>query len=311
MFAAACTPVPDDVILPPPSKGLQFTTGAFEVAGGSETQRCYFFTIPGAGADPVWVNRITLAQNTGSHHFNVFRVATIKALDGKDGDVVIDGECFKSGNWADWPLIINSQNSEAGKNVVDWTLPSGVAQRFMPGEKIMLQSHYVNASTQKTPGRARASVNFHYIEKSDVIAELGTVFATNQQIRSCPGDRDKMFETTCRFAKRPATIIGANGHFHSRGKKFEIMSYDSVKHENGPVFYSSTSWDDPPFLRDLKVNVPEQGGIAWRCTFDVPADTCCDKEDSCCCSFGGKVETQEHCNAFVYYYPKSDNVNCF
>ena len=23
------------------------------------------------------------------------------------------------------------------------------------------------------------------------------------------------------------------------------------------------------------------------------------------------VEKNEHCNAFVYYYPKQDNVNCF
>jgi len=31
----------------------------------------------------------------------------------------------------------------------------------------------------------------------------------------------------------------------------------------------------------------------------------------CCYTFGPIVEKNEHCNAFVYYYPKQDNVNCF
>jgi hypothetical protein len=31
----------------------------------------------------------------------------------------------------------------------------------------------------------------------------------------------------------------------------------------------------------------------------------------CCYTFGPIVEKNEHCNAFVYYYPKHDDVNCF
>ena len=38
---------------------------------------------------------------------------------------------------------------------------------------------------------------------------------------------------------------------------------------------------------------------------------CADPADSCCATFGPHVETQEHCNAFVYYYPKLDDATCF
>ncbi len=31
----------------------------------------------------------------------------------------------------------------------------------------------------------------------------------------------------------------------------------------------------------------------------------------CCYTFGGVVDKNEHCNIFVYYYPKSENVGCF
>src|SRR5207244_1545645 len=161
---------------------------------GQEVQRCYFFTVPGTGTDPLWVSRTIATQNPGSHHLNVFRVKTVVALDGQNGQIVDGGECWKSGNWADWPLVINSQESTEGKNTVDWTLPDGVASKFMPGEKLMLQTHYVNASTQKTPGHGKGIINFYKYQGTATPMELGTVFATNQNIRICPGDTNKSFE---------------------------------------------------------------------------------------------------------------------
>src|SRR5207237_213705 len=148
------------------------------------------------------------------------RVKTIVGLGGEDGQVVRGGNdntnpCWKSANWADWPLVVNTQSSQPGKETLEFTLPDGVAHRFYPGELLMLQTHYVNASTQKAPGPAQVWVNFEYMQRTDVKAELGTLFATNQNIQICPGE-SKFFEKTCRVPK-PVTIVGANGHFHSRG----------------------------------------------------------------------------------------------
>jgi hypothetical protein len=51
--------------------------------------------------------------------------------------------------------------------------------------------------------------------------------------------------------------------------------------------------------------------VEWKCTYDAPAGSCGNPDDMCCFTFGGHVDTQEHCNAFVYYYPKVQDVNCF
>jgi hypothetical protein len=295
-----------DVQLLPPKDGFQLTTGAFAVARGQEVQRCYFFRVPGSGADPIWVSRIVAAVNEGSHHMNVFRVRTVVALDGEDGAVVDGGECWKSGNWADWPLVMNSQE---GGQVVDWSLPAGVAHRFTPGEKLMLQSHFVNAVTQQTPGHGKAIVNFERAQGA-AFQELGTVFATDQNIRICPGDQGVAFAQTCRFARQPVTILAANGHFHSRGIKFEMFASDA-QNQAGAQFYLSNAWNDPPFLRQLQVPVAQGGGVFFRCTYSMPAAECADPNDHCCATFGPHVETQEHCNAFVYYYPKLDDATCF
>ena len=306
LLLAAC-PGPSDVQLAPPRSGFQLTTGAWDVPPGAEVQRCYFVRVPGGGADPIYVNRIEAAQNPGSHHLNVFRVKTNRALDGEEGSVVDGGECWKSGNWSDWPLVTNSQE----EGYLDWKLPEGVAHRFAPGEKLMLQSHYVNASTQKTPGRARAFINFHFAP-SPPTAELGTVFASNQNIRICPGDQERGFYTTCRFARgREVTVVAANGHFHSRGRRFEIEAVDAANAALGAPFYRSTEWSDPVFTRDLGVAVPAGGGVGYSCSYTMARDACADSADSCCATFGPHVETQEHCNAFVYYYPKIQDATCF
>jgi copper type II ascorbate-dependent monooxygenase-like protein len=305
LLLAACSG-PKDVQLAPPKSGFQLATDSFPVAPGEEVQRCYFFRVPGSGADPIWVSHIVAAVNDGSHHMTVFRVRDILALDGEDGQVVDGGECWKSGNWATWPLVMNSQE---GGTLVDWTLPAGVAHRFTPGEKLMLQTHFVNAVTQKTPGRGKALVNFEATAQANP-QELGTVFATDQNLRICPGDSDVSFAQTCRFARQPVTVIAANGHFHSRGVKFEMFTADA-QNQPGAQFYTSTEWDDPVFFKDLSVPVAQGGGVFFRCTYRMAPQECADPADHCCATFGPHVETQEHCNAFVYYYPKLSDATCF
>jgi len=298
-----------DVMLEPPTsleEGWQFSAPAFSVDAGSEVQQCFFFTVP---TDvQALVNHIEIAQTTGTHHMNIFRMRTIKNLDGDNGSIVSGGECWKPTNWSDWPLVINSQN----EGHVDVQLPEGVAHRFQPGEKLMLQTHYVNASTQKTPGDGRVLVNFYRIPEDQVTADLGTAFATNQNIRICPGDTARTFETTCSFARRDVTIFAANGHFHSRGRRFTMSVFDPAGPEAAP-FYESQNWAEPLFEKDIGAAVPSGGGIRYSCEFTVPPTDCGNQADGCCFTFGGMVEFQEHCNAFVYYYPANgtSDVNCF
>jgi hypothetical protein len=319
--AAACTVEPiivdssnngrvTDVTLRPPAtpeQGWQLSIPAFSLDPAQELQQCFFFEVP--YDQPVYVSHIAIAQTTGTHHMNIFRVRTVAGLNGAHGDVVVDGECWKPTNWFDWPLVVNSQN----EGNVELDLPEGVAHRFDPHEKIMLQTHYVNATTQTTPSVGKVLVNFDRIDKSAVTAELGTAFATNQNLRVCPGQSGVSFETTCRFAgDKPVTIFGANGHFHSRGRLFTMSVFHPLEGASEP-FYESSSWNEPLFAKHLGLEVPARGGVSYRCEFAAAPSECGNPDDGCCFTFGGKVEFQEHCNAFVYYYPRRDDtdVNCF
>ena len=75
-------------------------------------------------------------------------------------------------------------------------------------------------------------------------------------------------------------------------------------------------------------DVPKLGGVVYDCSYqwtEPPAEIGCeglnafdkmkymtpDDQLDCCYTFGPQVDRNEHCNIFVYYYPKSADVNCF
>jgi hypothetical protein len=330
---------PADLEAPPQGQGFQIETPEIAVAQGDEVQNCYFFKVSDllkqGGIDAsgnLNLNHVQIAQRTGSHHMNVFRVKTVVGLDptkgtveGKNGQ----GECFKSTNWADWPLVANSQ--EAG--AIDWKFPDGVANVMGPDEFLMVQTHWVNASTQQTPESGKVRINFWHLPKEQVKYELGTIFATKQSIRVCQSNPTPEFSGSCQIkGDTPVTIIGANGHFHSRGKQFDIYTWDGKSIDTPPDsarFYRSDAWNEPPMLHspDLTAQVPAGGGVFYTCSyqwhqpdpsigckgldaFDQMKYKTPDDKLDCCYTFGPIVEKNEHCNAFVYYYPKQDDVNC-
>ena len=280
-------------------------------------------------------------MNPGSHHVNVFRVKEVlRHTDPADeldpvrgvpftagattGTLIKDGACFKpSSNWATWPLVTNTQKSSAADPYLRWKLPENVAHRFTPGEQLMVQVHYVNASTQATPYKGKVGVNFVKSNTSSPI-ELGTLFATQQSIRVCQSNPAPTYNGTCSFPPGSnVRLAAANGHFHSRGKRFRMYSWDGLTTTQPPEsarFYSSSSWDEPPMSVGLDVQVPSGGGIWWNCDFEWRAPAAgCDavnardpqRAGDCCYTFGPVVEASEHCNAFVYYWPKAaGNVSC-
>jgi len=317
---SGCGGDPTLIAAPPTGQGFQLSVPNFDVPAGTDTQRCFFFAVPGTPDQEVWVNKYEIAQPAGSHHMNLFRVNTIKNLSGNPGDSVIDGQCFVSSNWSDWPLVVNSQSPD----VTSWTLPDTVGAKFHGGELLMLQTHFVNATTQKTPKPAHVRVNL-WTMAQPAANELGTVFATNQNIEVCPGDQDRTFAKSCQFpaSSGPIHVVAANGHFHSRGTLFEMFSMDSAGSE-GPKFYTSDVWNDPPMIRSdathQSISEIDAGGrFEWKCHFDFPstpgacgADKMGNPTPTCCYEFGPRVDINEHCNAFIYYWPKiSTDVNCF
>src|SRR5262245_59552464 len=129
-------------------QGFSIRIPEFEVPSGHEEQSCYFMRVPDINGDGTdfWVDKVNLAMNPGSHHMNVFRVRTIVELRPDDGEPMMLGAypatlikghddyknspCWGSANWADWPLVANTQHAAADNPYTEWKLPENVALRF-------------------------------------------------------------------------------------------------------------------------------------------------------------------------------------
>ena len=116
-------------------------------------------------------------------------------------------------------------------------------------------------------------VNFWHLPDEKVTAEMGTIFATQQSVRVCQSNPNPTFTKSCQInSPSPVQVIGANGHFHSRGKKFDIFAWDGVSVTTPPdtdKFYTSTEWDEPPMLTSPELDRPlvANGGILYTCEF--------------------------------------------
>jgi len=324
---------PSELQAPLAGQGVQFRTPVFSVAAGQERQDCYFVQVKDllskGGMDPAQpfnLHRVQIVQRAGSHHMNLFRVKSVVNLDPTKGTqygLNGQGECFKSSNWADWPLVANSQQSAPDQQKLDWKLPAGVAARFTPGEKLMLQIHYVNSTDQVTPWVGRGGINFYRSHDGDTI-ELGTLFATQQNIRVCKSNPTPSYSGTCAMTSGTHTVAAANGHFHSRGRRFRIWTWDSVsttQPDDSAKFYDNMDWNEPLMATGLDTELSDPGGVWWTCDYQWSEPSVgCDVVDArdpqhandCCYTFGPKVESSEHCNLFVYYYPKANaGITCF
>jgi hypothetical protein len=151
------------------------------------------------------------------------------------------------------------------------------------------------------------------------------LFATEQSIRVCRSNPTPSFTGGCRMPPGAHTAIAANGHFHSRGTDFRIYKWDGTSTDPpaaADMFYQSQQWAEPDMAIDLDVAIPDNGGVRWTCDYQwSEPSTGCDAVDAadpqhagdCCYTFGPNVETNEHCNVFLYYYPKENrsDITCF
>lgn len=277
---ASASPSPEPLALEPPpaGKGVQLRIGPFDVPQGAEIQRNFYLKLP-SDAD-VDVTRIQVAMREGSHHLNLFKTDAESLPDHSEDD-------FSQLNFEKYDLFAGNQNT-----AMDWKLPAGVGISMKARQQLVIQSHYVNASTQKTPGKAEALVNLWFAGSGEVTSRMGTLFANNRRLNIPPMSSVSFSQWF--IWKRDVTIAAMTGHFHSRGKRFHVAKWDGFKETEG--IYESKNWEEPPFrVYDGGIPIAKDTGIRFTTDFVNNSDLTV--------TFGPRVEVNEHANLFLYFHP--------
>jgi hypothetical protein len=296
-----------------PREGFTLRVPDYAVASGDEAEDCYFFAVPDLrhGA-PLYVSAFAIETNdrdttpprSSSHHTNVYRVGPVTSLYAPPGGKVVGGQCANQGAVGMWPLVVNVQ----GQPSLRWELPAGTAQRFMPGEQLMIQTHYLNATRALI--HAQVAVAFELSTAPHPI-EVGAKMASHTGVRVCetPTAR-RSYRMRCRLGgQTPVDLVAANGHFHARGREFSMFTTGP---EGDEPFYRSIDFTHPRFEIGLDRRIAPGLDVAFSCSYEWvdPAPLACAQLDAdnsstdCCYTYGPKPEENEHCIAFLYYYPR-------
>lgn len=329
-----------NVVLQPPApgEGIQIIVDTFSVPLGKEVQGDYYFQLP--NDVPITVGHIEIAMNKGSHHMNCFRMNDSFAIgdtniyprnmffvhDGKrDTQTVVYQQTFYTNNvWANSDLLVEAQVDH-----LDWdlaTMPSDTSVpenirggktvvQFQPHQRMIIENHYVNATTQSTPnGKGKIYINLYYAKESKIVPASMYV-GRYKKLKIPANTSDYMAQMVASFPTNmqfPMYILGMTGHYHSHGKTFYVdilqQKFDSTFGQyqgvdSTPVhskIYVNSTWNEPPFISyssPIKVDVGQT--LRFTAIYDNPtADPIL---------FGPKVLTNEHDNLFVWFVPGWQN----
>jgi hypothetical protein len=311
------------VLQPPPAgEGLQVQLGPYDIPTGEEIQRDYYIKLP--NEQDIYITKIEIAMNEGTHHMNFFRTTLDlpDTLSTRKTDVI---NYTYNGEKITEPVEYNDQSftattifnesdilieAQVSGKLFSWDLPklSDGKQTIIhlkKHEPMILQIHYVNATTQTTKnGKGKVSVNIWYTTTPPASYEKSSMlFARNRTIKIEPEKYDQSFAKNCYFnaIPRPMYLLGMTGHFHSRGKQFIVdkMYKDPTTGERTVLeekIYISNAWGEPPFTpftNPVKLDVNEY--IRYTCIYDNPSTNTY--------LFGPRVETNEHANLFAWFTP--------
>lgn len=283
---------PAELLAPPPSgQGVQFKMTT-SLPPGTEAEHCMFVKAPAEGMN---VSRDEVRFTTGSHHVLMYQTAYDEIPTKKeDGTVVDTSGVFDCSNgptngWKVQKLISGSQNANGDAFL---KFPEGIAMKVRPGAVLMLNVHYVNAST--SPLSPEVRVNLYSIPDSQLKTEGDVLFLYHPFIHIPPLSSTQA-RMRCKVHK-DITIQNAQSHMHARGAGYRAQV------GNQEPFYTNTHWEDVPVKDVGGLFVPAGEWLDYTCEY---------KNNEARDIYQGPKSTDEMCMLIGSYYPADTaTANC-
>jgi hypothetical protein len=288
---------PNDLLEPPPAgQGLQLKMVS-TIAAGQEIERCKFFQVPAEGIN---VNRAVVRYVPGSHHVLLYRTSHTSipttTRDGKaltaDENGVFDCAEGAAADWDVTGVVAGAQSSKA-KNAA--TFPPGVAAKLAPGTVLVINTHYLNATSK--PLVAEARLNLYTLPDKDVVEEGGFLFYYNPFIR-VPARSSASSRMRCTLTQ-DITLISGQSHMHRRGVGYTA---NVVEPSDGALtqIYESHDWEDVP-ISEWSPGMALRTGqsIDYTCHYQNPEDRQVAQ---------GLTTKDEMCMFLGNYYPRNSEL---
>ena len=227
-----------------PAQGFALTTPEYVIPGGTEKQFCFITTYEG---EDVGITATYNYQTVMGHHVTMFGTSATERdfPDGMSWDCT-ETEALDMTSME--PIIIGgSIEYDEGGVLNAFELPEGMAAPLENGQRIVVQSHYVN--TKPNPVLVQDQAQVATIPEDEVVTWTAPLVATVTEFEIPANTMDFSLTFDCSYDDS-YNLLFLGGHLPEWGKSFKAT------HTRGgvsDVVYEVPEWD--PVFRDAPMYV--------------------------------------------------------
>jgi hypothetical protein len=281
----APAPGGDILLAPPPEgKGIQFQMNT-QIGPGVEAEHCRFVQVPPEG---LLINRDEVRFTKGSHHFLLYETPyTSIPTKTATGEDLAPGAVFDCVNRASFgfevaKLVAGSQNSD-GDSFLNF--PSDVALRVAPGQVLLMNAHYINASAEPIEPEVRVNL---YTIPAEQVKQYGEILFWYNPFIKVGATSTSRAHMRC-MIHDGGTLMNVQSHMHAHATSYAAWL------PGAEPFYTNSLWKDVP-MKSFDDGMEVEAGtfIDFYCDYNntAPNDI-----------FTGPRATDEMCMLIGSYYP--------
>lgn len=246
-----------------PVGALVWDTPDWTIPAFSDKQFCYAMTYDGPD---VGITAQFNYQSPNGHHVTIYGTTqTVRDLpDGTSWDCTTP-ESMDMGNLE--PIIIGGDIAYGPEGVLNqFTLPAGMGAALNSGQRVVIQSHYLNATDVDVLVKDEVQLT---VAPEEEITTWAAPFAHSIQDFKIPaGAVDYTATFDCAW-EQPYTVLYLGGHMHEWGKRFKT---ERTRADVKDTIYEIATWD--PVFRDAPVYQQYDDGEFTVEAGDVYTTTC-------------------------------------
>ncbi len=250
---------PSEVCLNAPENGMQIESVGEVIQPGEDVEYCEVLQLPGDPSETYYVNRFEVGMAQHSHHLIV-----AAAIPGSETEKAMTLGMKKKCLGPD--VFGGEINSVTGSQhpYHEETFPEGVGKVFHGGQYLIFDYHYLNTSS--APVQARAAVNFHTVDASQVKRVARSFGFYNFGI-DIPAMSKASFTDKCHFS-HDLMVHKVTRHTHKLGRDFSVAFAGGTR--DGEHIWTSPNYEDTEYAFDEPVLMPAGTGFEFTCDFDNP-----------------------------------------
>jgi len=255
------------------------------VAAGGETHRCLYIVAP--TTTETFIVKGSHSYTPGSHHMILYRTDLSEIPAGMDGDA----DCYEGGGAGGFMSHVRGIVYAAQTPTGELDYPQGVGLPVAAGEVFMMQTHYLNASSDVLDARADLSLTLS--DGSDITTHAGILFFYDPFIDVPPKATAARAATRC-LIRGDITLITASSHYHKRGYDYAAFIDPAADQLATDPFYTSSDWEKPTALA-TPFAISAGSRVRYQCVY---ANASTNEYFQ-----GQSAEDDEMCMFIATYYP--------